>query len=143
MIKTRLCTEKDLPQLAIFWLKMIEETNPASTPNVDIWKAHMREYMKMDIYQCYMAYVDKKAVGFIDGMVYLDPITSECVASGQQIYVNPEHRKVVGLYLYSTLFREGKKRGAEVVEISCYPKLFAYWIRKGMYIEKYTLRKKV
>lgn len=137
------CSIADLPELSDLWHSMIMEVSPEATPNKDWWMDYIKSFMVRNDYKCYKAIIGGVIVGFIDGSLFSDPSIGKVVAIGLNFYVMPEYRGTVGTRLYLRLIREGKVRGASLVDLICYKKSLPLWDKYGMQSVRYVMRKQL
>ena len=141
MIEIVECTAYDLPILSLLWEEMIFEVMPDATPNKDWWIKYIQAFFVHNDYKCYKAMVDGDTVGFIDGTLFADPSIGKITAIGLNFYVLPEYRGNIGARLYLRLAREGKKRGAEFIDLMCYKNSLELWNKFNMNSIRYVVRK--
>lgn len=134
----------DLPELSLLWEKMIHEVLPYTIPKRDWWIKYINAFMLHNDYKCYKAVIDDVIVGFADGSLFADPSVGKIVAMGLNFYVLPEYRKgIIGTRLYLKLAHEGKKRGAEIIQLICYGNSLTQWKRHGMTTISSNVRKEL
>ena len=133
----------DLKHILPLWLAMLKECNGDENPEPDYWKKHMEKCLQFNEYRCYHAVVDGEAVGYIDGLMYYDPVTGTKVAMGQQWYVKPAYRGKIGMLLYLRLLKAGIKAGATAVDLIAYPKMWGYWEKHKMEKTRLVYRKNI
>lgn len=141
MIEIAECNVYDLGELSNLWELMIKEVMPESTPKKDWWINYIKSFMVHSDYKCYKAVNNGIVVGFIDGTLFADPSLGKITAIGLNFYVRPEYRGIVGTRLFLRLVREGKKRGAEFVDLICYKNSLELWNKFNMDSIRYVVRK--
>jgi hypothetical protein len=141
MTEIQECSVKDLPELSHLWEKMILEVMENATPSRELWIKHIEAYMKHEDFKAYKAIVDGETVGYVSGMLFLDPATARIVALGLEFYVLPEYRGEIGKSLYLKLVKEGKRRGAVEVRLICYENTLEKWKNSNMNVRSYIIGK--
>ena len=131
----------DIEELSHLWLNMIYEVVPSPNPRVDWWKSYIEEFMKNDLYHCYYAEIDDKVVGFMDAMLYPDPITGKLYAQCMHTYVLPEYRPDATFVLYKKVLNEGRKHKVDAFELNCFDPTKSFWEKHGMKCFGYHMRK--
>lgn len=141
MIEIVECNEHDLIELSVLWEMMIMEVMPDATPKPDWWIKYIQAFMAHNDYKCFKAVINGVAVGFVDGSLFADPSIGKITAIGLNFYVLPEYRGNIGTRLYLRLVREGKKRGAEFIDLMCYKNSLELWNKFNMDSVRYVVRK--
>jgi len=97
------------------WLALTNETAPELKPNLDWWLDQTHRLIDMANYYLWIAEVDGKMAGFVDGIMMNDPSTGEMVQYGRHMYVKPLYRNtgVMGA-LHRQGIRTGKEWGARI-----------------------------
>ena len=137
-------TPDDIEEMAILWRMMIKEILPGSDIQKNWWIKYQAEMMKTDLYRAYVAFYENVMVGFVCGMIYPDATTGKTIGFGQDFYVVPEFRdENISKLLYRKIVVEGKKKGMEAVEMTCFEGQLGLWQKKGFDIHKYHMRRVV
>ena len=137
------CNENDLPELSILWEMMVKEIFPDASPKIDWWIDYTKSFMLHGDYKCFKAVINNIIIGFIDGMLIKDPSLGKIVAAGMSYFVIKKYRGMVGARLYLKLVKEGKKRGAEMVQLICYQNNISQWQTHNMHPHSITMAREI
>lgn len=139
----RAAIESDLKEIALLWKQMVLEKKPSWIPDVNIWLIMAKQLMASGIYTILVGIVDGKIVGFVDGMIFVEPSTGKKHGVGQHFYVIPEHRGYIGGQLYKEIVYEAVKKDVEVLEFFSFPEEVKTWFDRGFSIARCLMRREI
>ncbi len=139
----RPATADDLSEIAILWKQMVLEKRPSWFPDVNIWMLMAKQLMATDIYTLLVGVVDGKIVGFVDGMIFVEPSTGKKHGVGQHFYVIPDHRGMIGGLLYKEIVYEAVKNNVEILEFFSFPEEVNSWFKRGYSIARCLMRREI
>lgn len=135
-------TIDDLDEMSVLWSLMVKEINPGTKLNPDWWVELQKDIIELNHCRAYIAKINNLIVGYILGMLLPDAMSGQIVAFGQEFYIMPEFRdSSMASGLYSRLVKDGKKNGAEVIEMICFKDQLQMWEAKGYEVCKYHIRR--
>lgn len=145
-MKIRLANKEDVQSVATLWLLLIEETYPEETPSV---KEFFRQtFILMDHDPGYSMLVaendDGSIIGFVDGMIYDDPLTGLVCGRGRHMYVLPQYRSTAaGIMLFRAQEQYGLERGVRVMKVNCIPSIVPLYEKLGYKPIEFLMSKKI
>ncbi|MCP4988366.1 MAG: GNAT family N-acetyltransferase [Colwellia sp.] len=141
-MKIRKAEEKDIVEISLLWLDMVNELARDLVPNVAWWRILAKKYLQSGDYFIYVAEIDEQIIGFIDYFLFAEPATSKFHCVGQHFFVLCNYRNTnVPGYLYRKVLRESKKQGAQTHELFCFEKEKSFWEKRGFSLKRCLMRK--
>ncbi|MEK6760095.1 MAG: GNAT family N-acetyltransferase [Deltaproteobacteria bacterium] len=141
MVEIREATIDEVEAVADLWLAMCAELKPEATPDKGAWIKLVGDLFRTGTYHIVVAEDEGRLVGFVDGLIYLEPSVGQKIGMSQFIYVHPDHRfSDTAPRLYQLIVQLVNGYGVTSVYTTCEQKTKALWERKGFVVERYIMR---
>lgn len=140
----RLARKDDIEEISKLWVQMAVEARTESNPDVGVWKQIINSFMDLPTYYLFVSEKNNEIVGFIDGMIFADPLIGRTNGLGQHFYIKPEHRgSDVSKKLYGKIIEVAKSNGLKSIELFCFPEMKTFWEHHGFRESKLIMKKDI
>ena len=124
------------------WLDMVKELQYGENPNKDWFVEQMNDLQKTGNFIVVSAVKNGETIGFCDVFLNNDAAAGKVIGYGMHLYMKPEFREGIET---DTMFRKMEalsyKKGAEIIEVQCYPEKRRFWERQGFKSNQFVMRR--
>lgn len=142
-VVVRKAEREDIPRISVLWALWVRSVDPENgNPDIDAFVDFQMRIMGLPEFHYFVAEVDGRMVGFVNGFIDVQPSTGKKIGCSEQLYVLPEFRgSQVGGMLFRRMVESANESGAEVLALQCRPEKKDFWEKKGFKVKKITLEK--
>lgn len=132
----------DIFELSRLWAGFVRESEPAMTPNLEMWRNNVVSFMRYDGYFMFVAEEANCLVGLIDYAMQAEPGEGIWIAVINYFYVLPDFRKSdVSGQLWKAAIESARKNNAKEFSSICFPNSLEFWERHGFEKQCFGIRK--
>jgi len=116
MIAVRRAESKDIESMAVLWRAMVDEQVEGADPNQEWWDLQAKALFAHQDYYAFLAADGGLDIGYVDGLLGVEPSYGAHVINALNLYVVPDYRHGgVSVPLIKSLLEAASAAGTDIV----------------------------